>query len=292
MPVVIRPLRPADVDAAQASSFATFVDLDRRLGVEPPEPSEQIRHRGRLRVAHLQRTDPDGAWAAESDGRLIGVALSLRRGPMWFLSLLTVESGQQGHGVGGRLLAAALRTADDAPAGWILSSPDPRALRRYALAGFALHPGYAARGPLDRALLPAGLGVRTGDWGRDADLLQDVSAALRGASYGPDLAALEGVGLALTVAEDGSERGYCVHGRDGVAALGATTPALATRLLWAGLSGTDRPEVELDWLSADQPWAIDVAIAARLPLRLPGASSCRRGALGPLTPYLPNGAYG
>ena len=291
MTVRIRPLLPDDVVAAQAHSYATFADLDRRLGEPVPELTDDLRRRAQLRIAHLQRTDPDAAFAAELHGRLVGMALALRRGPLWFLSMLTVEPGLQGQGIGHRLLDAALATSDGAPAGWILASPDPKALRRYGLAGFALHPGYAARGRLDRSLLPGGSTVRESTMDADGELVDDVARRLRGAPYGPDLSVFAASGCRVLVAEDGRERGYCVYGPPGVACLAATTPALAQRLLWEGLGRVEGEEVEVNWLTADQQWAIDVALAARLPLR-PGSSSCRRGALGPLTPYLPSGAYG
>ena len=44
------------------------------------------------------------------------------------------------------------------------------------------------------------------------------------------------------------------------------------------------------FITARQPWAIDVALAARLTLKTDGAV-CTRGKLGPLAPYLPSGAY-
>ena len=285
----IRPLQPADVPAAHELSFSTFVELDTRLGEPVPEHTDAVRARGEGRVAHLQRTDPDGAWVAEHEGRLVGVALALRRGPLWFLSLLTVEPGLQGQGVGRQLLEAALRTSQDAPAGWILATQDPKALRRYARAGFALHPGYDARGHVDRAELPAGLGVRTGDLAADGDLVDDVVGRLRGAPYGPDLEAFAPHAQVL-VAEDGPERGYCLVRPGHVVGLGATTPALAQRLLWAALAGAEG-EVSVEFLTADQQWGIAVVLAARLPVRL-GGSSCRRGALGPMTPHLPTGAFG
>ena len=286
----LRPLQPDDVAEAARSSVLTFVELDRRLGLPAPEYDDAVRRRQEARVAHLQSTDPDSAWVAEDDGRVVGTALALRRGPLWFLSLLTVDPGHQGRGVGRQLLEASLRTAEDAPAAWILSSPDPRALRRYARAGFALHPGYDATGTVDRAALPADARVREGDVGRHGELVDGVVSALRGAPYGPDLAAFDRAGADLLVAEDGADRGFAVCSPTRVVALGATSPALATRLLWAALARTEG-EVELGFLTADQQWATDVVVAAGLTVR-PGSSSCRRGALGPLTPFLPSGAYG
>ncbi len=46
----------------------------------------------------------------------------------------------------------------------------------------------------------------------------------------------------------------------------------------------------MDFLDARQGWAMDVVLTAGLELVVGGAV-CVRGELGPLRPYLPNGAY-
>lgn len=290
----IRPLRPHDVPAADETAWSSLRTMAARYdpAAAPwPERTAERVERGRHRIAHLQRTDPGGSWVAAEGDAVLGVALALRRGPLWFLSLLAVATDRQAAGIGKALLTAALVTAEGAGAGWIMASPDPKALRRYALAGFAPHAGYAATGPLDRSLLPADLGVRDGDLGRDRALVEQVVTGLRGSPYGPDLDAMVAAGAQLLVAEDGPERGFCWYGARGIVSLGATTVGLAQRLLWEALGRSEGPEASIDALTADQQWAIEVALAARLPLH-PGGSSCRRGALGPLTPYLPGGAYG
>jgi predicted N-acetyltransferase YhbS len=290
----LRPLRADDVEAADAMAFASLreaVAVYQPGAPRWPDRSEERTAQARLRIAHLRETDPDGAWVAVDGEQVVGLALSLRRGPMWFLSLLAVDTGLQSRGVGKSLLEAALRTSEGAGAAWILATTDPKALRRYAVAGFAPHPGYTAVGPLDRSLLPAGLAVRDGDWSQDAELVEDVVTALRGAPYGPDLDAMRATGQQLVTASDGADRGFLVLRAGTVGSLGATSPALAQRLLWEALARADKPDITIDWLTADQQWAIDVALAARLSL-LSGPSSCRRSALGPLTPYLPGGAYG
>ena len=291
--IALRPLQAEDVAAADEMAAASL-----RAGAAQYEPGHELPvrtpemiERGRHRIAHLQRTDPDGAWLAVDGTRVVGIALSLRRGPMWFLSLLAVATEVQSQGIGKQLLDAALRTMAGASSSWILSTTDPKAVRRYALAGFAPHPGYAATGVLDRRLLPADLGVRDGDWATDGELVDDVVTQLRGAAYGPDLAEMHATGQSLLIAEDGADRGFAVVRAGAVGSLGATSPALAQRLLWATLGRAEKPEVTLDWLTADQQWAIDVALAARLSLGA-GPSSCRRSTLGPMTPYLPSGAYG
>jgi predicted N-acetyltransferase YhbS len=291
--IELRPLQPPDVPSVDAMNHATMRAMAATYDRDPlpEERTTELVERARHRIAHLQRTDPGGAWVAVAGDQVVGVALSLRRGPMWFLSLLAVATNVQSRGVGKQLLDASLRTSAGAGSSWILSTTDPKAVRRYALAGFAPHPGYSATGPLDRSLLPAGLGVRDADLAEEGQLVDEVVTQLRGAGYGPDLAAMAATGQHLLVAEDGRDRGFAVLRGGAVGSLGATSPALAQRLLWATLARAETPDVTVDWLTADQQWAIDVVLAARLSLGA-GPSSCRRATLGPMTPYLPGGAYG
>ena len=128
------------------------------------------------------------------------------------------------------------------------------------------------------------------DWDRHGELVDDVVTGLRGAPYGPDQAQYRAVGTRLLVVDEPGRRGWCAWWEHGIASLGATDPATAQRLLWAVLAELPG-EAEVEWLTADQGWAVDVVLAARLPL-LAGPSVCARAPLGPLTPYLPNGAYG
>jgi len=146
----IRPLEPGDVHGADAMAWAALREHI------PPEfqntsPEEALwRERGRARVAHLQRTDPEGAWVAELDGEVVGLALSLVRDDVWGLSLFAVKPGLQGQGLGGRVLAPALEYAEGCRGAIILSSPDPRAMRRYFRAGFRIKPCLAAAGQINR----------------------------------------------------------------------------------------------------------------------------------------------
>ncbi|MDT7548790.1 MAG: hypothetical protein QOE84_1184 [Actinomycetota bacterium] len=292
--IAVRPLEPADIVRADEVAYASLTAMSAQYAPSAPASTGRTPERIRFahaRIAHLLETDPAGAWVAVDGEDVVGIALSLRRGPMWFLSLLAVATDLQARGAGKSLLDASLRTAEGAEAAWILATPDPKALRRYAMAGFRPHPAYAAHGSLDRALVPAGLGVRDGDVSRDGDLVQEVVTGLRGAAYGPDLDAMVSVGAQLLVAEQGRDRGYCLCAPTGIFSLGATSPAVGQRLLWEALTRLTGPELEVFWLTAEQQWAIDVVLAARLSLR-PGPSSCRRSTLGPLSPYLPSGAYG
>ncbi len=124
-----------DVQAADETAWAALHEQ------VPPQFAidDDVRaHRGRLRIAHLQRTDPGGAWVAEDGGEIVGVALALVREGVWGLSLFGVRPELQGRGTGRKLLDATLRYAEGCRGAIILSTPDPRAMRRYARAGFAL----------------------------------------------------------------------------------------------------------------------------------------------------------
>lgn len=288
MSIDVRPLCADDVPAAASSSFSTFAALDASVGEPVHEHTEQVRVRGEARVAHLLRTDPDGAWAAFDGERLVGVTLASRRGPLWFLSLLTIEPELQGRGIGRRLLDRALATAQDAPAGLICSSEDPRALRRYGTAGFALLPAYRARGTVDRARLPA-VDVREGSWEHDRDLVEDLALQVRGAPLGPDVDAYAAAGARLLLVDGPVGRGYAVPFGHAVRPLAATTPAAARALLLSGLAELEG-EVTVEFVTAEQQWAMQVLLELRLPFK-PADSLCVRG-FRPAGPYLPSGALG
>jgi ribosomal protein S18 acetylase RimI-like enzyme len=172
--MVTRPMRLEDVDAASAVSAAAF-DVD----LSDPEGAG----RWRQRLAWPLETDPGGAFVAERDGRVIGVGQALRRERLWCLSLLTVDPTVQSSGAGRALMDATLGYQDGTDAGLIVSSNDPRAMRLYARAGFAVLPTLESEGNVDRSKLSAvGGAVRDGDV-RDLDELEAISREVRGAPH-------------------------------------------------------------------------------------------------------------
>ena len=279
---MIRPLLPTDVAPLVEVQHETFDDLARRFHEPPFELTPETRERLTARLAHLQRSDPGSAWAAEVDGELVGCALALVRDGMWFLSLLLVKPGYQGKGLGRELLDASLTTSTDRS--WILSTVEPAAVRRYQRAGFALHPTYTAKGVPDRAALPAVTGVRLGE--EDPETMDHVLRVIRGAGLGPEAGYFTERGNRVAVVPG---KGFAVLRPIGTAWLGATDPQTARDLLWTVLAEATEP-VEIDWLGADQQWGIDVCLDAHLTLGA-GASVCLRGQP-PMSPYLPNGAFG
>lgn len=286
--VIVRPLTEADVPAAQKLSHESLADAGTRYGWVMPALDDAVRERGERRIRHVLRHDPAGAFVAEVDGRLAGISLATRREQYWFLSLLTVSPDAQNAGVGRLLLDAALGTFEGT--GSLCASDDPKALRRYRHAGFDLRPCYEAKGVVDRSLIPAVSGVRDGSFDSDRDLVETVAVAQRGAPHGPDLDYYRDAQAPLLVTDTALGSGYVIVRPSGPAILGATTEGAATALLWSVLAQSS-DEVEISWLTADQQWAVDVVLAARLPLR-PTGSHCVAGQVGPLAPYLPSGAFG
>ena len=283
---VIRPLLPEDVEAAHDVQFAALSDLEVRMGRAALELTEERRARGPARIAQLQRTDPAGAWVAEEDGQVVGASLALVREGMWFLSLLMIQPGYQGKGVGRQLLDAALTTSTDRS--WIMSTDDPAAVRRYQRAGFDLHPCYAAKGTPERSVIPAVRGLRDYDPDRaeDRDTLDQVCRAVRGAHMGPEVDYWQAMGNRVVVSPG---KGFAVFRSDCPIWLGATDDATARDLLWTVLAEAPGA-VEVDWLAANQQWAIDLCLDARLTLQA-GASLALRGQP-TMAPYLPSGAFG
>lgn len=290
MDVTVRRLVEGDVDAASAVQRAAFDDHDRRHGDPVPETTpERIEGQNR-RIEHFLRHDPDGSWVAEADGHVVGVSLALKRAGLWGLSLLVVDPAVQSRGLGRQLLDAALSYADPQQPAVILSSRDPRAMRRYAAAGFDLHPQMRAGGPVAAARLRRPeLPVRAGTAG-DFAMADDVDGAVRGAPRGPDHEILASVGPMFVVDTDG-HRGYAYLRGGRVMTVTATDEASASALLWHCLAhiSDEGDEAQVDHLAGNQQWAMRIVVAAGLSLS-PAGPVFWRGRTPPAT-YLPTGAY-
>jgi GNAT superfamily N-acetyltransferase len=281
----IRPLTADDVPAADRAAWSA---LREHIPDAFAHENEERARRGQYRIAHLLETDPDGAWVAEADGEVVGIGLALLREGVWGLSLLAMRPDLQSRGGGRRLLEATLRYAENARGAIILSSTDPRAMRRYALAGFELRPCVAFAGIVDRSALPGGLRSRPGSAAVDRDLCDVVSRHVRGAAHGTDLEAFERAGSQLLIHDDG---GWAAVRDGSPALLAARDEAIATDLLWSALAHGERgATVHVDFISAGQDWAVQACLRAGLAIS-PDGPVYVRGDVGPLAPYLPSGAY-
>ena len=201
--------------------------------------------------------------------------------------MLFVDPERQSRGVGHRLLDAALDYAAGAEVRMILSSSDPRALRRYSLAGLDIHPAVEVIGKIDPSLVPDDLSGRMGDTG-DLDLVASVDAGLRG-SRAEDVEYLLGVGARMQVLDRKGARGYVVHRDRRLLMLGASDDATASTLFWRFLAQAGGV-VEIWGLTAQQNWAVKVALEAGLELAAAGALFLA-GQTRPPGAWLPSGWY-
>lgn len=292
--MLLRPMRREDVPLAERLSAESFYDLDvrtHRPGL--PEPRRRPPARADnwlIRTRHFLDTDPGGCWVAEVDGDLIGFATSFVREKTWFLATFAVRPGLQGRGLGKQLLDAALQHGRGCLRGMLSASSDPRAARRYRLAGFSLHPQMFLCGTVDRTAIPLDTGrdrIREGGAG-DVDLLDSLDRQTRGCGHGPDHPLmLASWRLLVTETSTGSGYAYVDPGDGGLALLAASNRRTAARLLWAVLADTSG-QTEVPHLTAANEWAIDVGMAARLELHQEGYLGLR--GMRPPTPYVHNGA--
>jgi GNAT superfamily N-acetyltransferase len=281
--VCIRPMRDDDVvDADRVCAEVLYAQFP---GAGETEAARAARQHARIR--HIVETDPDGCWVAEHEGRVAGVGLSLIREGVWGFSLFGVAEALQGRGIGRELFARCWEYGAGARGHIILSSPNPPAMATYARTGLAIRPCVAAAGIPDLERAPGLDGVE--DAGEAGIPLADaIGRELRGAGHGRDLPVPMAHGARLLVFED---RAFGLARGGTVTLLGARDEEAARRVLW-GVFLTAGPgaTVSVDFLTAGQDWALPVCLDARLPLS-PDGPMFAGGALGPLSPYVPSGAY-
>ncbi|HVM19555.1 MAG TPA: GNAT family N-acetyltransferase [Egibacteraceae bacterium] len=290
MTVTIRSMTVDDVEAVAAVVTAADRAADREAGREPEEHSEEQRAHFRRGMRRFVERDGAGAFVAEDDGTVVGMAEAIRRGTFWGLSMLFVHPDQQSKGLGRQLLDATLTYAEGATVRMIMSSPDPRAMRRYALAGHAIHPAVDAEGTVDRSAIPGDLRGRTGDLA-DLDLVEAVDRTLRGSRAEDVEWIVASGGARLEIVDDAGGRGWAVH-RDGrVFALGATDTDTASAVLWRALAETDG-KATIWCLTAAQDWAVRVTLAARMSVSGKGSGAMFiAGMPQPPGPWIPSGWY-
>jgi len=289
----VRPMQVDDVSAIERLTREGFHDLDVRTHrAHWPAPTPRSESRSELwreRARHLLGTDRAGCFVAEDESGLIGGAISLRRDLTWILSSYVVRPGLQGRGVGRQLLQAALGHGSGCLRGLISASEDQPALRRYHTAGFALHPTMFLRGKVPREVLPVVDRVREGS-ASDIDLMDSVDRRVRDAAHGVDHGWMVRHHR-LVVVDRSTGSGYAYLEDDGGAhLLGATNRRTASDLLWETLAASSPDqECSIGHLSAANPWAIDIGLAARMELHTTGYLATRD--MRPPAPYLPSGHF-
>ena len=283
-------MRPEDIPLAERLTAETYYELDTRT-FPPSWPTPVLRPASRsdgwiARTTHVYTTDPGGCWVAEDESGLLGVAISFRRELMWILASFAVRPELQGRGVGRVLLEAALHHGRGCLRGMLSASNDPKALRRYRTAGFALHPQMFLTGEVDRGTLPVVDKVREGGVS-DVELMDSLDRRTRGAAKGPDHEfLLSTLRLLVSDTSTGSGYAYCVPGGE-LVTLAATNRRTAARLLWTVLADAEGPSM-IGHVTAANDWAVDVGMAARLDLQQGGFLALR--GMKPPAPYVHHGA--
>lgn len=275
-------MRADDIDSAEE---ITAVAYGSPQGVTSRNPEQRKRWTDRL--AHFLDTDLHGCWIAEVDGRSVGLAVALRRDLLWVLSSYAVRPDFQGTGVGVALLDAALNYGAGCLRGMILSTANPRAVRRYRRAGFSISPTMELRGVVNRSALPVVDGIRPGSPG-DLDLVDSIDRRVRGATHRPDHAVIS-THADLLVCDLLTGSGYAYVDGPRIALLAATNRNVAQRLLWSALART-AGEALVRSLTADQDWALDVGLAAGLEVQQDAYLALRH--MRPPAPYIPSVHFG
>jgi GNAT superfamily N-acetyltransferase len=271
-----RPARPEDVHEVVRLSAAVF----RPSGADLPA----LRERVAGRFERGLEKDADGAWVLDGESGLDGAALSVKREGIWVLTLLATHPAAQSGGVGGRLVRRAHAYGGDCHGFLTAASEDPRGWRLYHALGLRLLPCVAADGPIDRSRIPAVPQVREGDLD-DLEACAGIDRDVRGGARVGDLAAILGAPDARLYRTDD---GFAIAGDHRVSVLAARDERQAADLLWRVLADAGE-RIEVGWITAGQPWAVDTLLAARVKLQTDGPLFAG-GRLGTLAPFIPNGA--
>ncbi|MFD6256461.1 GNAT family N-acetyltransferase [Nocardia sp. NPDC060256] len=276
-----------DLPGAERSSDVVFLDSDRRgrrVGEPEPEPrSDEGVKRWIDRMRYFLEVDPDGCWVAADEDRIVGFAISQNRDRLWYLATYGVLPGQQGKGIGKRLLDAVLAHADGRQ-GMFSSSVHPGATRRYRLAGFSLHPQMRMVGTVDRSRLPVVTGLAEGV-ADDFDWMDRLDQEIRGAGHGADHQYL--LNNHRLVVSRGAGYVY-IDDRGRPILLAAADRRTAADLLWEALASA-QADTLVNCITTANEWAVDVGLAAGLDLGQEGYLAVR-GMPTP-APYLASGQF-
>jgi hypothetical protein len=142
-------------------------------------------------------------------------------------------------------------------------------------------------GRVDRSTLPVVEHVREGTEG-DFDLLDSLDRQVRDAAHGPDHAVLLAQNRLVVIDRPGSS-GYAYLAPEGrPAVICATGRRVAATLLWEAVASAPGEELTIAHVTAANPWAVDVGLAAGLSVETAGYLAVR--AMKPPAPYLHHGA--
>lgn len=273
---VIRSMRPTDAVAAARLVVRSVGGRDgKTAGTADLDPAAVAAFH------HFMSTDPGGCFVADDHDRLVGVAVATVRDARWGLTALFVDPDQSGGGLGQRLLAAALEHAEGATSRILVSSPDPRAWKRYIDIGLEMHPAVATQGIVHRRpAYPSSVQVQ-----RDPASVLEVTRQVDHETGQPDRAndliyAVQSGGELATV-DSGASMGFAVFRRDGTFPEGtsvwmnATDRHAAITVMTAVLHHA-QPGFTIPTVTAHQSWLLPLLLEVGLRLTAGGAVFCDR----------------
>lgn len=137
----VRPVRPADAsELARLHRVAYHGRFDRFLFLEDDDEAvDADRMVKDLFAGRWGEYSPEGSWALEENGVLLGGVLSTRRPDGVLIADVMVDPGRQGEGLGTSVLVAALRGLAGAgiqPVFLNVTEGNDRAIRLYERIGF------------------------------------------------------------------------------------------------------------------------------------------------------------
>jgi predicted N-acetyltransferase YhbS len=224
--ITYRLARAEDAETTFAIVRAASDDLARKAGREPGPHALPVERVIRFRHACLAH-DPARFVVAEVDGSLVGAAIAILRGAVWYLAGLHVLPGFQAAGVGSELMRRALAgTASTTIRTVLTDATNPASNGLYLRAGMLpLDSTLTFDGPLRPTAGPgsssgptAALGSRPIDPERDTDALARLDRSTVGFTRPTDHTFWRGVpGLEarLVTRPDGEPSGYLYVSRAG-----------------------------------------------------------------------------
>ncbi len=275
----MRPPLPSDAASLAQLSLAAF-------GATEDRPVEVVERRARRLI---EVAAPCSRVAETPSGSLVGLAISRQLGPTLLLAWAVVEPALQGKGLLRRLLEPFPQTAAQGPR-LILSSTDPRAMRRYARLALPAHPTLGACGILRPDATEPISGAHQLSPREARPLIDELGERLRGAAYGADVDLMAAHADVAHVIDDARGQAAVIRNAGVIRTALATTEQAARDAFAAALHGVPPgATVHVNFIRAGQDWALQACVAAGLPLTPEGPIFSDQ----PLDPlHLPNGSLG
>lgn len=277
--IEVRPPLPSDAPILAQLSLAAF-------GATEDRAEEVVERRARRLI---EVAAPCSRVAEMPSGAIVGLAISRQLGPSLLLAWAVVDPPLQGQGLLRRLLEPFPQTAEQGPR-LILSSTDPRAMRRYARLGLPAHPTLGACGILRPDATQPVAGARQVSPREARSLIDALGERVRGAAYGADVDLMAAQGDVAHVIDDLRGRAVVIRNAGVIRTALATTRQAAAAAFAAALHGVPPgATVHVNFVRAGQDWALQACVNAGLPLTPEGPIFSDL----PLDPlHLPNGSLG